>query len=84
MNITHFTLLQPVVQYIEKPIKVKSFLCISSTLLSILAESNNVDFYMKATVSNASTTTGKLSSLRFTFFGLFWQDFDNSPPSLTP
>lgn len=59
---------------------LKSFLRISDTFLSILAESNSVDFYMRASVPNASTTTGTMSSLRFTFFGLFWQDFDISPP----
>ena len=80
MNIAHFKILLPVIQYIEKPIQAKSFLRISNTFLSILAESNSADFYMRASVPNASTTTGKMSSLRFTFFGLFWQDFDISPP----
>ena len=84
MNITHFKILQSVIQHIGKPIQVKSFLRISNTFLSILAESKSADFYMRATVPNASTTNSKLSSLRFTFFGLFWQDSDISPPSLTP
>ena len=68
MNITQLEILQPTIHWCPvttswegKPIKIPSFLHISSTFLSILAEPKSANFWMRA------VTTSKLFIIRSLF-----------------